>query len=270
MKKTGTPDISKLRDLVVHLRSPDGCPWDREQRLETVRPYVVEEAHEVAAAIDTGDPAALRSELGDLLFQVVFIARLAEEQGAFDLADVIEEIHQKMVARHPHVFGDESLEDSAAVLRSWEQRKLREEKRESLLGGVPASLPALTAAHRITQKAAGVGFDWSSPQEVSLKIREELDEVETALADEGAESPAVREEIGDLLFAVSNLSRFLHIDPEGALAAANGKFRRRFEAMAKTLERGGISLDQATIEEMDRAWDDVKAAEKRGTEPARG
>lgn len=268
MKKNGAPDIRKLRDLVIRLRSPDGCPWDREQRLDTVRPYVVEEAHEVAAAIDAGDPEDLRGELGDLLFQVVFIAQLAEEQGSFDLADVIEEIHQKMVSRHPHVFGDERLEDSAAVLRSWEQRKLREEKRDSLLGGVPASLPALTAAHRITQKAAGVGFDWSTPEEVSAKIREELGEVEEALADGDARSPEVREEIGDLLFAVSNLSRFLQIDPEGALAAANGKFRRRFEAMVEGLEQIGISLDRATIDEMDRAWEDVKAAEKHAAKPS--
>jgi len=277
------PDIGELHRLIVRLRAPDGCPWDREQTLGDLRAYLLEEAHEVAAAIDAGDLDELASELGDLLFQVVFVARLGEEAGAFDLARVIDGIRTKMVERHPHVFGDERLEDAAAVRRTWERRKLerREEEgdRRSLLAGVPASLPALTAAYRITQKAAGVGFDWPDAAGVMEKVREELAEVEEVLdgdagegeAEPGRERPGrerLKEELGDLLFAVANLARHLGVDPEAALAAGNLKFRRRFEGVEERFARRGRSLAEASLEEMDREWEAEKR--RRGAERAPG
>jgi MazG family protein len=262
MQESPSADIGKLLRLVARLRAPDGCPWDREQTLPDLRAYVLEEAHEVATAIDEGSPAELCGELGDLLFQVVFIARLAEEAGDFDLAAVIDGIHHKMVERHPHVFGDERLETRGAVQRSWERRKLetREDGERAFLDGVPNTLPALLAAYRITQKVAGVGFDWSHPGEIAGKIREELAEVEETL-DEGAPRERVKEEIGDLLFAVANLARFLKLDPEAALAAANTKFRRRFTAVEKGLEARGVRLADAGIEVLDAEWDAVKRRE---------
>lgn len=266
MNSKASADIGKLQDLVTRLRAPDGCPWDREQGLADLRAYVLEEAHEVAAAIDGGDASELLEELGDLLFQVVFIAHLNAETKAFDLQAVIDAIHTKMVDRHAHVFGDEHLADANAVRRTWEERKLTQEGApRSLLAGVPRSLPALTASYRITQKVAGVGFDWSDAREVLDKIREELREVEEALDqadDDGSSSAKVQEEIGDLLFAVSNLARFQKLDPEAALAAANLKFRRRFQAVEEALADRGRSLKDATLEEMDREWDTVKEREK--------
>ncbi len=267
--------VGKLQDLVIRLRSPEGCPWDREQTLVDLRAYLIEEAHEVAAAIDTGDLGEVAGELGDLLFQVVFIARLGEEAGAFDLGDVAAGVHAKMVARHPHVFGDgHRLADAKAVRQSWERQKLTAAGgRRSLLDGVPASLPALTAAYRITQKAAGVGFDWPHAEAVLDKVREELGELEEALADasgsdspvapeSGPVAPAVREELGDLLFAVANLARHLGMDPEATLAQGNRKFRRRFEALERSFARRGRSIGDATLEEMDREWEAVKRQER--------
>src|SRR6185369_4483712 len=221
------PDLQKLLDLVTRLRAPDGCPWDREQKLADIRAYLLEEAHETAAAIDTGDWSELAEELGDLLFQVAFIGRLAEEAGAFSLSQVVDRVHHKMVARHPHVFGDESLADAQAVRQAWERRKLKEEPgRASLLAGVPTSLPALLAAYRLTQKAAGVGFDWPDAGAVLKKVDEETAELRDALA--VGNRDAMREEIGDLLFTLANLARKLDLDPEAALAGTNRKFRHRF------------------------------------------
>ncbi len=262
-------DIEKLRRLVAHLRSPDGCPWDRKQTLRDVRAYLLEEAHEAAAAIDGEDPQELRDELGDLIFQAVFVARLAEEEGAFDLGDAIDAAQAKMIERHPHVFGekhsdDEQLEDAAAVHRAWERRKASRRgagpgARHQLLGGVPATLPALTAAQRMSQKAAGVGFDWSHSGQVLEKVREEVAEVaEVASAGNRARC---REEIGDLLFAVVNLARHLEVDAEAALAGANRKFRRRFEAVEARLADGGRNLADATQGEMEDAWNEAKQAE---------
>jgi nucleoside triphosphate diphosphatase len=258
-----TADLQPLLDLVERLRAPDGCPWDREQGLGEVRAYLLEEAHELAAAIDGGDWREIAGELGDLLFQAAFIGRLAAEAGAFGLAEAIDGVRRKMVARHPHVFGDEELADAAAVRAAWERRKLQEEPgRASLLAGVPASLPALLGAYRLTQKAAGVGFDWPAAAEVLAKAEEEIDELRRALAagDAGAAgaAPAVREEVGDLLFTVANLARKLEIDPEAALAAANRKFRRRFEHVERGLAARGQRLGEATLAEMDALWDEAK------------
>ena len=251
------PDLQKLLDLVARLRAPDGCPWDREQKLADIRAYLLEEAHETAAAIDAGDWGELAEELGDLLFQVAFIGRLAEEAGAFSLSQVVDRVHHKMVARHPHVFGDEVLADAQAVRRAWERRKLKEEPgRASLLAGVPASLPALLAAYRLTQKAAGVGFDWPDAGAVLKKVDEETAELRDALAADDRD--AMREEVGDLLFTLANLARKLDLDPEAALAGANRKFRHRFEQVEKGLAARGKSTVEATLEEMDELWEAAK------------
>ena len=253
------PDLQKLVDLVARLRAPDGCPWDREQSLPDVRAYLLEEAHELAGAIDGGDWSELAEELGDLLFQVAFIGRLAEEAGAFRLSQVIDGVHRKMVERHPHVFGDEVLADAEAVRQAWERRKLQKEpKRESLFSGVPASLPALLAAYRLTQKAAGVGFDWPDAAPVLDKVEEEIAEVRQALA--GGDKEAVREEVGDLLFTLANLARKLDVDPEAALAGTNRKFRRRFAKIEEGLAAQGKTAAEATLEEMDALWEAAKKA----------
>ena len=254
--------LDRLVDLVARLRSPDGCPWDREQRVGDLRAYLLEEAHEVAAAIDTGDWDEICIELGDLLFQFVFIVRLAEEESAFGLDDVVDTIEEKMIRRHPHVFGDEELPDSAAVHRAWEQRKLDDaaSQSQSLLDGLPPSLPALLAALRMTQKAAGVGFDWPDPAAVLDKVNEELAELRHELdMQEGAEPTAeVEEELGDLLFTLANLSRHLGMDPEAVLARANAKFRRRFGLMETALGRQGTSLADLDMDAMEAAWQTAK------------
>ena len=282
-------DLGRLVELVRRLRAPDGCPWDREQTLADVRAYLLEEAHEAAAAIDSGDLDALAGELGDLLFQAAFIARLGEEAGAFTAADAIERSLAKMIARHPHVFGGEELADAAAVARAWERRKLEEAGEgggqgeiASLLEGVPASLPALTAAYRMTQKAAAVGFDWPDAAAVLAKIDEELAELRAELADApgpndeperpthpdaeaaaaaSADGARAREEIGDVLFTVANLARKLGLDPEAALAAANAKFRRRFRRVEEGLAARGRRLGEASLEEMEALWETAKREE---------
>jgi len=251
------PDLQKLLDLVARLRAPDGCPWDREQTLADIRAYLLEESHETAAAIDAGDWGELAEELGDLLFQVAFIGRLAEEAGAFSLSQVVDRVHHKMVARHPHVFGDEVLADAQAVRQAWERRKLKEEPgRASLLAGVPASLPALLAAYRLTQKAAGVGFDWPDAGAVLEKLDEETAELRDALA--AGDRDAMREEVGDLLLTLANLARKLDLDPEAALAGTNRKFRHRFGQVEKGLAARGKNTAEATLAEMDELWEAAK------------
>lgn len=232
------------------LRAPDGCPWDQEQRIGDVRAYLLEEAHEAAAAIDEGDPPALRDELGDLLFQVVFLSVLAEEGGDFTLRDVVDRVEEKMVERHPHVFGDERLSDANAVRRAWEERKRRTSSR-SLLAGVPSSLPALVAAYRMTQKAAAVGFDWRSPHEVLAKVEEEMGELRQAMT---TEPQRVAEELGDVFFSLANLARHCGLDPEAVAAAANQKFRHRFEYLERHLDLDGDVPEG----EMERLWHEAK------------
>jgi nucleoside triphosphate diphosphatase len=258
--------IEQLQVLVSRLRAPDGCPWDREQTARDLRAYLLEEAHEVAAAIDTGDWGDLQGELGDLLFQIVFLAALAEEAGAFDLAAVIATIHAKMVARHPHVFGGSAaVADAEAVRAAWERRKLRDGGATgSLLDGVALSLPALVASYRLTQKASGVGFDWPDAEGVFAKLDEELAELRVAVASAAAAGPnaspknGIREEVGDLLFTLANLARKLGVDPEGALAETNLKFRRRFAAVESGLVAAGRPLSEATLAEMDALWQAAK------------
>jgi len=259
-------DLGALLALVERLRAPEGCPWDREQTLLDLRAYLLEEAHEVAAALDRGSWPEIRGELGDLLFQVAFLLRLAEEQGAFTAEEAIEGIHAKMVARHPHVFGGEELADAAAVHQAWEVRKAREKPpAESILDGVAPSLPALLAAYRMTQKAAGVGFDWADASSVLDKLREEIVELEEALGgrragvEDADAREAVREEVGDLLFTAANLARKLGLDPEATLAAANAKFRSRFRHVEEGLARRQRPLGEATLEEMEKLWEEAKS-----------
>jgi ATP diphosphatase len=266
-------DLQRLLDLVQRLRAPDGCPWDRKQTLPDVRASLIEEAHEAAAAVDSGDWQAIGGELGDLLFQVAFVCRLAEEAGAFATGDVLQGILDKMVARHPHVFGSEELADAEAVRGAWEKRKARQRAPgESILAGVPVSLPALTAAYRMAQKAAGVGFDWPDVQGVLEKIDEEQEELRAALGnlEHLSDAPAaaqqsakehVRQEVGDLLFSVANLARKLDLDPEAALAGTNAKFRRRFAQVEQGLAERGRSFDTTDLEEMEELWQGAKREE---------
>lgn len=269
-------DLHLLLELVTRLRAPDGCPWDRKQRLEDVRTYLLEEAHETAAAIDEGDWNELAGELGDLLFQVAFIGTLAHEAGAFSLGEVISRVHEKMVARHPHVFGGDELADAREVEEAWERRKVAERgEGHSLLTGVAPSLPALAAAYRLTQKAGAVGFDWPDAAAVLGKLEEELAELRQAVAEAGGEDgsagadreadavgerarASVREEVGDLLFTAVNLARKLDVDPEAALAAANLKFRRRFARVEEGLRARGTNVAEASLEEMDEMWEEAK------------
>jgi nucleoside triphosphate diphosphatase len=263
-------DLDRLLALVERLRAPDGCPWDREQTLPDLRAYLLEEAHETAAAIDERDFDALCGELGDLLFQVAFLTRLAVEAGGFAPGEPLARVTAKMIARHPHVFGGEELADANAVRASWERRKLREEVagRRSLLDGAAATtLPALVAAYRLTQKAAGVGFDWPDAGDVLAKVEEEVDELRNELTAD-AQGERLRDEIGDLLFAVANLARHLDVDPEGALAGTNLKFRRRFVHVEAGLAARGRRLGEATLAEMDALWEEAKRDEANERAPA--
>lgn len=257
---TDSCSLAPIADLIDRLRVD--CPWDRELSLADLRAYLIEEAHELAAAIDERDPAAINEELGDLLFEAVYVARLAgAELEDVPLGGAIRAVIDKMVARHPHVFGDEKDQakagSAAEVAAMWEQRKRTRDG--SVLDGVPASLPALVGAYRLGQKAAGIGFDWDSTQAVRAKVAEELGELDQETgndqAGQSAEAKArVEEELGDVLFAVANLARHLDVDPERALAAANRKFRLRFAAMETELEPGG----DYPLEELERLWERAK------------
>jgi ATP diphosphatase len=261
-------DIARLIEIMASLRTPgSGCPWDLEQTFETIAPYTLEEAYEVADAIARGDLMHLKDELGDLLLQVVFHARMAEEQGAFDFGAVVEAITTKLIRRHPHVFADEHGKTAEAVKGLWERIKAEERaergeiKPAGALAGVPTALPALTRALKLQNKAGSVGFDWNDPRAVLAKIREEADEIEAAL-DQQDEAHAATE-VGDLLFAVVNLARHLDADPEGILRATNLKFERRFAFIETALAVRGKAPSDATLQEMDALWDEAKAAEKR-------
>lgn len=261
--------LAPIADLIDRLRVD--CPWDRELSLADLRAYLIEEAHELAAAIDERDPAAINEELGDLLFEAVYVARLggAEldvEPDDEPLAGAIRGVIDKMVSRHPHVFGDEEDQakagTAAEVAAMWERRKRSHEGERSVLDGVPASLPALVGAYRLGQKAAGIGFDWDSTRTVRAKVAEELDELDQETGDDQAGQTAkakarVEEELGDVLFAVANLARHLDVDPERALAAANQKFRRRFAAMETELRPGG----DYGMEELEQLWERAKRRE---------
>ena len=262
---TPARDIARLLDIMAALRTPKtGCPWDLEQNFSTIAPYTIEEAYEVADAIARDDLADLKDELGDLLLQVVFHARMAEEQGAFDFGDVVKAITAKLLRRHPHVFGDEDSQTPRAVEGLWERIKAEEKAARGkpgpagALAGVPVGLPALTRALKLQAKASKVGFDWNDPHAVLRKIREEVDEIEAAL--EGDETPAAAE-VGDLLFAAVNLARHLNADPETVLRQTNRKFERRFAGIERALAARGKKPQDATLAEMDVLWDEAKAQE---------
>jgi nucleoside triphosphate diphosphatase len=262
-------DIARLIEIMAALRAPgSGCPWDLEQTFRTIAPYTLEEAYEVADAIARGDLDDLRDELGDLLLQVAFHARMAEEQGAFDFGDVVETVTAKLVRRHPHVFADADGRTAKAVVGLWERIKA-EEKAErgeveagGALAGVPVALPALTRALKLQDKAGRVGFDWNDPRAVLAKIREEADEIEAEL--DGPEKTHAAAETGDLLFAVVNLARHLGADPEDVLRQTNLKFESRFAAIERALAARGKTPKDATLAEMDALWDEAKAAERSG------
>jgi ATP diphosphatase len=261
-------DIARLIEIMAALRTPgSGCPWDLEQSFLTIAPYTIEEAYEVADAIARGDLADLKDELGDLLLQVVYHARLAQEEGAFEFGDVVESITAKLIRRHPHVFADEEGRTAQAVKGMWERIKSEEkagrgEAAQGALAGVPLALPALTRALKLQAKAGRVGFDWRDPRAVLAKIREEAEEIEAEL-ESGAREPAA-EEVGDLLFAVVNLARHIGADPEDVLRATNAKFERRFAAIERALAARGKRPEQSTLAEMDALWDAAKEAEKAG------
>jgi tetrapyrrole methylase family protein / MazG family protein len=259
MKRT----FDDLVRLMTRLRGPDGCPWDRKQTLPDLKAYVIEESYEVVDAIDQEDRGSLAEELGDLLLQAVFIAEITREEGSFDIYDSITAIHDKLVRRHPHVFGDVVAGDAEQVLVNWEKLKQDERKAEnkSLLSGVPQAMPALLKASRLTEKAARVGFDWRRTEDVFDKVDEELAELREAVTSTKAEH--IHEEIGDLLFTIANIARKVGVNPEEALQSTNRKFMRRFQSMESQVREREQDLDQLPLEEMDRLWDEAKAAERR-------
>jgi MazG family protein len=253
--------FQRLVDIMARLRGPDGCPWDREQTIQSLRGFVLEETYEVLDAIDRDDHAALRGEIGDLLFEGVFLAQIEADAGRFTIADSVQAISDKLIRRHPHVFAEAAGVDTPnKVVEQWEQIKSREKRdageKRSLLSGVPSAMPSLLRAHEIGTRAAAVGFDWARTDDVIDKIEEEVSELRNAAATEGR--ARVEEEMGDLLFAIANLSRKLGIEPESALRRANEKFSARFGEMEKRFEAQGRSIHDATLEEMEGVWEAVK------------
>jgi nucleoside triphosphate diphosphatase len=257
-------ELRRLLDIMAALRDPaTGCPWDKEQRFETIAPYTIEEAYEVADAIAQRDFAALPDELGDLLFQVVYHARMAEEAGLFGFGDVAKSISDKMIRRHPHVFSEAASRDAQTQTAGWEVQKSAERaarQQSGALAGVPIGLPALTRAVKLTNRAARIGFDWPDADQVLAKLDEEIQELRAELSD--ADPARLTDEVGDLLFVLANLARKLNLDPETCLRHANDKFSRRFNAMEQNFEAEAKSLSELSLDEMEAGWQRVKAAEK--------
>ena len=272
--------FAELVELMDRLRSPGGCPWDREQTYATLAPMLLEEAYEAFDALEEarlGRPDDLREELGDLLFQITFFARVAKERGEFTIDDVITQVHEKMVRRHPHVFGEVAAGDSAEVLRNWEAIKAEEKRaagkgadeKHSILDGVSTRAPALMEAHQLSTKVARIGFDWKDIEEIFAKLHEELDELRAAITTHAetnneADHAHVREEIGDLLFVITNIARRLNVEPEAALKLSNRKFRRRFNFIEQTLQRQQRKFDEVTIDELEQIWQQAKTQHHEG------
>ena len=259
-----------LVDIMARLRGPHGCPWDREQTIESLRGFVLEETYEVLDAIDRGDHAALRGEIGDLLFEGVFLAQIESDEGRFTVTDSLRAIAEKLIRRHPHIFGTTKrpVRTPTQVVEQWEQIKAREQKdagesRRSILRGVPKAMPSLLRAHEIGTRVAAVGFDWAHTADVVEKIEEEVAELRGAVGHEGRER--AEEEMGDLLFSIANLARKLGIEPESALRKANEKFSARFEALERAFEARGESVHDATLEAMEREWAKIKSTTAAGT-----
>ena len=267
-------EFDKLVDVMRTLRSPEGCPWDREQTLESLTHYVLEEAHEVVDAIERGDTAALQEEIGDHIFEGVFLAQVAADDGKFTVADALRTVSDKLVRRHPHVFQDDGrVHDAAskerapsadAALQRWNTLKAQERsesgKTHTTLGSVPKSLPSLLRAYKIAKRAAGTGFDWAKAADVLAKIEEEVAELRETLTHAPEDRKHAEEEMGDLLFAIANLSRKLDIEPEAALRRANDKFTRRFEAMEQRVTATGRALETMSLDEMEVVWQEIKRA----------
>jgi MazG family protein len=271
--RTAGEAFDALVELMRILRAPGGCPWDREQTLDTLKPFVLEEAHEVIEAIERRDFDDLRGEIGDLIFEGVFLAQLCADEQRFTVTEALRDVHAKLVRRHPHVFGDasgekpEGVDTPNAVKGQWEQVKADEraakgQPRRGMFDGIPKTLPALLAAYEIGNRAAATGFDWPAAHEVLDKIEEEIGELRETLEPSKEQRERREEELGDLLFAVTNLARKLGIEPEAALRAANRKFTTRFGAMQARLEARGRALGEATLDEMEHAWQAVKRGER--------
>ena len=263
-----TDSLQRLLDIMDKLRDPGGCPWDREQSLRTLTPYLLEEAHEVIEAIEAGDAGHHKEELGDLLFQIVFQSRIAREEGKFDFAQVCDGIAEKLTRRHPHVFGDVSVSGSKEVVKNWERIKADERKEKGLearsaIGGVPVGLPALVRAERLTEKAGAVGFDWPDVKSVLAKVHEELRELENEIGKgNGIGNGNVEEELGDLLFALANLGRHLKVHPEEALRGTLRKFTARFHFIEEKLRERGKTPRESDLAEMDALWNEAKLSLK--------
>ena len=258
---TAGEKFQKLVSIMARLRAPGGCPWDREQTFDTIKPYTLEETYEVLDAIDQRDWPSLTEELGDYILQAVFYAQMAAEQDFFTVADTLDAINEKLVRRHPHVFGDQSAATADDVKKIWGEVKAAEKKdkgqrEESLLEGVPRSLPALMEAQQVTSRAAGVGFDWENPDQVLAKLHEELAEFDEARRN--ASQAELEDELGDLLFVLVNLARFVKVDPEQALRKTNAKFRRRFGHIERKLAERGKKITDSNIEEMEALWQEAK------------
>lgn len=262
-------ETERLLGIMARLRDPEtGCPWDREQSFATIAPYTIEEAYEVAEAIGSGDREALREELGDLLFQIVFYAQMASERGWFNFADIVRGISDKMVRRHPHVFGDASVESADAQVEAWEATKKRERTEKaaakgllpSALDGVPTPLPALTRAEKLTKRAARVGFDWPQADQILDKLQEEFDELREEVR--GGDKSRITDELGDVLFSWVNLARVHGVDSEDALRGTNQKFERRFRRIEALLKERGKTPQESTLAEMEALWQQAKAEER--------
>jgi len=260
MEKTAMDEFRRLVDIMARLRGEGGCEWDRAQTHATLRQYLLEEAHEVLDAISRKDPALLCEELGDLLIQILFHAQIADENGQFDISDVISSISEKMVRRHPHVFSDATADSPEAVSLQWDHIKRTIENRNpsSLIGGIPKQFPSLLRASKLTKKAARVGFDWENTEQVLAKVGEEMQELTEALSCGKMEE--MEHELGDVLFSLVNLARFLHVNPEVALMTANERFERRFRAMEKIAAESGGSIEESDFATLDRFWELAKKA----------
>lgn len=258
------PDrFSNLVKIMERLRGDDGCPWDKEQTPESLKPFLIEEAYEVLEALDEKDSAKLKEELGDLLYQILFHAQIAKEKGEFDIDDILESSIEKMTRRHPHVFGDKKAKDSKEVLVHWEETKKKEKgNRKSILEGVPKELPALLRAHQLQSRAARVGFDWERIDQVFDKVEEEISEFKEAYRNK--ERERMEDELGDIFFSLVNVARFLEVNPEDALRSAIGRFTSRFSYIEEAAAAEGRSLSSLSIDEMERLWHKAKMAEDKG------
>jgi tetrapyrrole methylase family protein/MazG family protein len=249
--------FNTLIEIMAQLRGPGGCPWDKKQTRESLKPFLVEETYEVLEAIEESDSDMIKEELGDLLFQIVFHCQVAKELGQFDIFDVIDSISEKMITRHPHVFGDASLETETEVLVHWEKQKKREGKnKKSIIDGIPRTLPSLLRAHRLQDRVSRVGFDWVSSEEVIEKLEEEISEFKNAVAEGKKEE--IEDELGDILFSLVNISRFIRVNPEDSLRKTIDKFITRFHYIEQKASEKGKTLAEMTLSEMDALWEEAK------------